>query len=495
MSIYGWGSKDRFLFYMTALLLYIYPLILADYYYIDDSYRASAGVARWISEGRGLIEVFYNALSFSSGIPNSFPLALLIACGGMALALSSLAHHYFGRVDFSNALVVLPLWFSPFFLTNLSYQYDGPLMALGVAAVICSITIKLDNWWCQKCVGVLLVSASLAIYQPIVNVLLGLWCIEVFRQLLNGERLIKLVMFLVGKLIELTIALACYLGISYPFVVGDRQELLPLDSVWGEGVFIRFQHLFERVEPLFMGAHFWLFIALGVLAVIACVAEGGRLLKATQSGVDKLGAVFVFLTIPLMLLWCVLGVMSVLKLENTDSRVLVGSACSWVFVFFVINRFFSRVHRWGGLILVVPLLFMLSLSYSYGRLLSDKKELESSIVYSLVHSISVDAQLRAVGKFYFRMDAKNYWLPAAEGTTSVMPIMPYLLASDFLLLSEKLVRSGITNMKPPVEAHFSLTVLGSNPQPVIESIFYSIYVHEGDGYIVMKRMKDLRGNN
>lgn len=50
--------------------------------------------------------------------------------------------------------MLLPLWYNPFFLQNLSYQYDGPIMVLSVVAVIYAITFRppphaMRNGWCR----------------------------------------------------------------------------------------------------------------------------------------------------------------------------------------------------------------------------------------------------------------------------------------------------------------------------------------------------------
>jgi len=46
-------GKVRFLYsFLLAILVYVYPLILADYFYVEDSFRAVYGYASWRAEGR-----------------------------------------------------------------------------------------------------------------------------------------------------------------------------------------------------------------------------------------------------------------------------------------------------------------------------------------------------------------------------------------------------------------------------------------------------------
>jgi hypothetical protein len=109
----------------------------------------------WAEQGRLFAELFYNALTFSNAAPNIFPLPLLIATVAMASALTSLTFHYFRQPTVARCLVLLPLWYNPFFLQNLSYQYDGPIMVLSVVAVIYAITFRhpraMCNGWCRHC--------------------------------------------------------------------------------------------------------------------------------------------------------------------------------------------------------------------------------------------------------------------------------------------------------------------------------------------------------
>ncbi|MCX7080302.1 MAG: glucosyltransferase domain-containing protein, partial [Pseudomonas sp.] len=135
-------SREVLLFFLTATFIYIFPLMLADYYYIDDNWRSLAAGTAWAGQGRLFTELFYNALTFSSGAPNIFPLPLLIATFVMAHALTSLTMHYYKAPTVSCCFVLLPLWYNPFFLQNLSYQYDGPAMALSLVAVIYAITFR-----------------------------------------------------------------------------------------------------------------------------------------------------------------------------------------------------------------------------------------------------------------------------------------------------------------------------------------------------------------
>ncbi|CAG8866975.1 hypothetical protein PS627_02258 [Pseudomonas fluorescens] len=80
---------------LLAVGLHLLPLLLADHFYIDDSWRSQVAGNAWAQEGRLLTDWLYAGLSFSTIAPNLFPLPLLLAASAAALALARLARHYF----------------------------------------------------------------------------------------------------------------------------------------------------------------------------------------------------------------------------------------------------------------------------------------------------------------------------------------------------------------------------------------------------------------
>jgi hypothetical protein len=89
------GRRQVWLFFLLATFVYVMPLILADYPYIDDNWRSLSGGMAWAEQGRLFAELFYNVLTFSDAAPNIFPLPLLIATLAMSWALTRLTLHYF----------------------------------------------------------------------------------------------------------------------------------------------------------------------------------------------------------------------------------------------------------------------------------------------------------------------------------------------------------------------------------------------------------------
>ena len=56
-------------FFLFATLVYVLPLILADYPYIDDNWRSLAAGMAWSEQGRLFAQLFYNCLLYTSPSP------------------------------------------------------------------------------------------------------------------------------------------------------------------------------------------------------------------------------------------------------------------------------------------------------------------------------------------------------------------------------------------------------------------------------------------
>ena len=134
-----------------------------------------------------LTEVFYRLLTFSGSHLKLFPLPLLIACAAAAWALTDLARHCFGAPRPTQCLALLPLWFSPFWLGNLTYQYDGPTMALSLVAVIYAVIFRSRHTALALLVPAALLAAAMAFYQVALNVFIGLCCLELIRTVQRRE--------------------------------------------------------------------------------------------------------------------------------------------------------------------------------------------------------------------------------------------------------------------------------------------------------------------
>lgn len=482
-------------FFLFSTFLYVLPLILADYPYIDDNWRSlSAGMA-WAEQGRLFAQLFYNALTFSHAAPNIFPLPLLIATLAMASALTSLTFHYFPRPTIASCLVVLPLWYNPFFLQNLSYQYDGPTTTLSLVAVIHAITFRHPWRSVQWLVPAFLIALALGLYQISLNVFLGLCCLELLRAANDKTSPMPWRDLLGWKAAQVILGGFIYSISAYPFMGSNRTLLLN----WAADPLLQIQinigRVLEKVVLLFHGGWLWVFGGLLLLAIAGAVQVSGRVAARQDSGPKRLLIGLVcLLTVPVVAL-LVSGVALFFRDFNEGARTLMGFAVLLVLLFYLSHLALASIHERLPLLLIIPLLAMLSLSFAYGRVLTMQKTLASTALASLSYDIASRQALREARRIYLAVSYSDYWLLAAAGSFKQMPVLHYLLNIDFYMLAENLPKVGITNVVAEQERRNATRVGYQGYPALVDSQYYRIYLVGDYGFIVMKeppRIKTLR---
>jgi len=476
------------IFFAVATLVYILPLILADYLYIDDNWRSQAAGTAWEYQGRLLSELFYKVLSFTSGAPDLFPLPLLLATLAMALALTSLTLHYYKSPDLSCCLVLLPVWYSPFFLQNLSYQYDGPVMTLSVVAVIYAITFKSRYATLRIAVPGALIAAALAFYQLSINVFFGLCCIEFVRGINDKKPLARLTRLVGGKAAQVGLGLAIYYLTAYQLMTHERMEMIPFNA---DGLFLvqgNARVLMEKIALLFHGGMYVFAWAIVLLASGGGALLGWRLILREEPVVHKiiLGGLGV-LAVPALIV-LVSGAALLFRSFNEGARTLMGFAVLLVFLFYLSHQLLTAMHPRLGLLLAIPLLSLLALSYAYGRVLNVQKEFGLNAEFNLAYDIVSNPRLREAKRIYMAINYSNSWLLGARGTLERLPVLNYILNINFYMLSENLRRVGITNVVTERERRNATLVGYRGYTPVVDSKFYNIYLVGDYGFIVMKEV-------
>ncbi|MET0847553.1 MAG: glucosyltransferase domain-containing protein [Pseudomonas sp.] len=488
--MHGWDKVlDRrkvLLFFLFATFAYIYPLILADYSYLDDNWRSLDAGNGWAVEGRLFVDLFYKMLTFGSAAPNIFPLPLMVATLAMALGLTELTFHFYPQPTISCCLVMLPLWYNPFFLQNLSYQYDGPAMALSQVVMIYAIIFRTASRTLQLIVPAFLIALGLGLYQISVNVFLGLCCLELLRGVNHKIAWSQWCGLIGWKVAQVMLAWVIYWLTAYSFMSQDRvvwlsvafDSLLQLET----NIF----RVLEAVALLVHGGFSWVFAALAPFALAGSWQIGVNVLKRQDTALAKaVISLLCLLTVPAVVL-LVSGAALFFKDFNAGLRLFMGFSVLLILLFYLTHQALAPRHRLSTLLLIVPLLAMLSLSYAYGRVLTMQKTFETSVLFALGYDITTNRQLRDAKRIYLTRTYSDYWLVAASGSFKQMPILRHLLSVNVLMLAENLTKVGVTNVVAERKTHHPILINDQGIQPLIESKFYSIYLVGDQGYIVVK---------
>lgn len=484
-------SQNKMLaFFGVAVFIFVFPLILVDHFYTDDSLRALTAGMGWKEQGRILAEWLYQGLSFTRAAPNIFPLPLLIASAAMSFALRALTNCYFLKPTIASCLVVLPLWYSPFFLQNLSYQYDGPAMALGVVAVIYAITFRHPSLIVRTVVSALCIAIGLSLYQIVINIYLGLCCVELIQAANECKKSPVRFTIIRDRLLQLLLGLAFYWLTAYQLITNSRAVFREFNGGWVERLLSDLYSAGQRVALLYNDGNAWL---CWTLLIMACAGFGQviyRLLRMRASlwhrvvfgGLCVLAVALALVSIP--------GLALVFGYYNEDARLMMGASSAFVLIFYLNYQILTTAHpRLAGL-LIIPVIAMLSFSYAYGRVMTVQKELLTSVAQNISYEVMSNKNLKGVERYYMIINYRNSWLVGADGSYRLIPALRYVLNVGFLFFPELITRNtGVTNViYADGNGYEYIKELVVKEKALVNNKFYSIYVDGVEAYIVMNSL-------
>jgi hypothetical protein len=249
---------------------------------------------------------------------------------------------------------------------------------------------------------------------------------------------------------------------------------------------INIARVLEKVVLLFHGGWLWVFGGLLLLAIAGAVRLGLNVAARQDDGPKKLLiGVMCLLTLPVVTL-LVSGVALFFRDFNEGARTLMGFAVLLVLLCYLSHLALASIHERLPLLLIIPLLAMLSLSFAYGRVLTVQKTFASTALASLAYDIASHQSLREARRIYLSVTYSDHWLVAAAGSFKQMPVLHYLLNIDFYMLAENLPKAGITNVVAERERRNATRVGYQGYPALVDSQFYRIYLIGDYGFIVMK---------
>ena len=163
--------QPRLLMALLVALLVVLPFALNLPMYLDDQLRAVKGVSKWSGDGRPVASLMWQLITLNAPrLSLASPLGLLIcvpAFLGSGLLLCRTLRH---RQVWGPAVVVGLLFACPYFLENLSFSFDAPLMVLAVMANLAAASVLAERprGWSTPLVmaaAVVLVVVALSLYQ------------------------------------------------------------------------------------------------------------------------------------------------------------------------------------------------------------------------------------------------------------------------------------------------------------------------------------------
>lgn len=474
-------------FLLGALFCFVFPLINSQYLFYDDIWRAFEGRGTWSEEGRFLITVFYNLMAFDGQVPNVFPLPLFMAVVLLSFALRDLVFWCFDQPVLTSCLVVLPIMYTPFFLQNLTYQFDGALMVMGLGVVIYSIIYRCDSHFKRWGVSIVCLVVALAIYQVLINLFVILCCFEVIRSLENKRPAAWVLSRLVLRGACLVIAVAIYYACVYWFLSNERLSLLAFNTYWLFEVVGRLSDTLTDLVSIFPPAINVIMCVVLALACLGYVRVGLGYIRNSDSRFMRVLVWVVYLCCVPVLLFFISGIMLFFTEFNNGFRTLLGFSGVMFVVFYLAHKMLFDFFRWSAFILALPLFYCLSISYSYGHILLYQKMLEGSVLTGLSYDIQ-HSQFSRLERLYLISAEYVEALPAAQGLNDAIPILQ-CLNFGYVVISEMLPSVGVINVYRNTDETIAASIRANVYSPILTTRFYNFYIVDGEGYILMNNIK------
>ena len=138
-----------YMYSMWGYLLYLLPVLLSNVLYKDDISRVLENSGRsWIQDGRPFMALLHYILNFGTAIFNLSPLTQIIGAGVLGYAAYRFVEKYITEYPIDlKVLCIISVLINPFFLENLSYNFESLGMCTALA---CAIGIYLPEGSLRK---------------------------------------------------------------------------------------------------------------------------------------------------------------------------------------------------------------------------------------------------------------------------------------------------------------------------------------------------------
>lgn len=377
-------DKNVMLLSVVAALLYVYPFASADIYYADDIVRTMSGAFGWSELGRPLSNLIFYIIGFSSSsIVDISPIPQIASVALLTFAAWLFSSCVYGKVSVAGVIFSSPLMLSPFFLQNLAYKYDSITMAAGVLLTTIAFTVGVKSK--KSCfLSFALLVGSLCLYQPVVNIFIGMIAVGMLKDVsINGCSI---------KNFAIRSAIFCFSYAVYTFCVAPifsttaRSEL----AVGGDSlrhIVSNISSLAENLSALFNHGALYSYIPLLAAAIF------GLTVLAYKAGWGNFALVILSAIVAVI---SICGPLFLLKNFGFVPRVMAGFAGFALYVFYCVSilHLQGKVFRFIALILCAyNILLCFSICYAFVNSQKSQIEFESHTLDAIANKIFNDRSL------------------------------------------------------------------------------------------------------
>lgn len=387
-------EQQTFKYLFIFSFLYLFPLILSNFYYIDDVGRFANSEFNWLSDGRPLMQLMGKCFGFGKPYLDIFPLGQF---------LSALILNYslvlWGRKNLNKEKPIIIAgylalsYLNLFLLESFSYVYDSIGMTISFSIFLLLYAMP-DNMRskiklvCSMCSVIL----SLSFYQASLGAYIGLAGIELALINKKSKQIRKsIVQCSIRALGFLLGALIYYFVIAGHFLKGygiEHSSLLNLTTYVGMEQFI--DHILMYIDRYKIYVHS---LHKGILGILIFVYIGGaftfiQTIKKTENiFLNKMGLILFMVTQPISIAFFSIGMFAILQRPVYAPRVFISFTVIFLYFSVLLNEL-SEKKKYVNLVLFPLLIFVLSFSAGYGNLLYREDRHDRQIAQSIVYDIN-----------------------------------------------------------------------------------------------------------
>ena len=383
-------------------LIYILPILIANFYYIDDLGRSLHGYTNWKYNGRPLADLLAIILSDGKPLMDVSPWIQIMSVGLLDYVLVLFARKFIPKASVMQIIIISSFaYLNLFLLENLSYKYDsfGMIFSLGIFLLLFALPEKDVHKKYLMIFSALAALISLCLYQASVGVYISLTVLEVIAFLYDRQTWRNILDRISVRVVGLVFG-----GLVYKFIIANKYVekegysaehasfLNPFanDSMqifWGN--LTAFGEIFKD---------YWMTMGiLGILLFLTLYFGLGNMARYVWKNRDdapvlKIISVVFLMISPAVLLLASVIFLSMLRVPVVAPRVMLSFTVFPLFMGLVIYNL-SKTNRWFGkkaflTLGTIALMCILSFSSYYGNLLNRQEKTNSMIANFILHDIN-----------------------------------------------------------------------------------------------------------
>ncbi|MBW5826525.1 glucosyltransferase domain-containing protein [Yersinia kristensenii] len=473
-------NRNHYIPFLIIGLFYL-PIILNNNLYVDDIFRAQTGFDGWSVAGRPLSDAVIHILMMSSGDLIGYgQLGQILSIIALSITAIYFTKSVFGTEEKLGYILSCGFALSPFYLENISYQYDSITMTISLCASVfaacqCTKREKSSFFFSVLCIVI-----ACSLYQTAINSFIGISCVVIIiNSAINKSSAKSMICSISLAALSLLVGLIIYTLIIKTVVpmTGSRGNEFHIDRYMIDFFITRVNRFYDTAIKSVSFAYS--LAALSLIFIVIIIKVLKKDIKASSSLVVVPCIIVIFL--------CPIGMLIAFKEPGITSRMMMGSSALTCLLFSLI--YIAPIKKSYIYILTISFAFPLFvISYSYAYATKEQRAYDRSNV-----TMSLNDTRNSSGynnKSYIVFSGRLPVAPLSKITADSIPVISMMLVPAYDWTASMIAQSLDV---PDVRFNFARkeqkTIVSdvclNKEQPFAETNAYSVYHNkESNGFLV-----------